>query len=80
MNSPSLAEQTMSTLTLSNLFGSLMFGAVGLGAFVYGKKTTNWKPMVIGVGLMAYPYLIASTALMYAIGVGLCASLYVFRE
>ncbi len=70
----------MATLTFANLFGSLMFGAVGLGAFIYGKKTTNWRPMVIGAGLMAYPYFIASTALMYVIGLALCASLYVFRE
>lgn len=70
----------METLTFASLFGSLMFGAIGFGAFLYGKKAMNWKPMVIGVGLMAYPYFIASTALMYAIGIALCASLYMFRE
>jgi hypothetical protein len=66
--------------TFGNLFAPLMFGAVGFGAFLYGKKTTNWKPMVTGVALMAYPYFIDSTMLLYAIGLALCASLYVFRD
>jgi hypothetical protein len=70
----------MGSFTFANLFGSLLFGAVGFGAFIYGKKVMNWKPMVIGAGLMAYPYFIASTALMYVIGAALCASLYFFRE
>ena len=38
------------------LFASMLFGAVGLGAFLYGKKMVLFKPMVIGVVLMAYPY------------------------
>jgi hypothetical protein len=71
----------MGSMTFASLFGSLMFGTVGFGAFVYGKKTMNWKPMLIGAGLMAYPYFFtSSTALMYVIGTALCASLYVFRE
>ena len=41
----------------SALFGSLLFGAIGLAVFVYGKKMVLWKPMVIGVVLMAYPCL-----------------------
>ena len=35
------------------LFGSLLFGAIGLGAFMYGKKMVLYKPMVIGMILMA---------------------------
>lgn len=64
----------------ANLFAPLLFGAIGLGAFGYGKKTANWKPMAIGAALMAYPYFIDSTLLLYAIGVALCGSLYVFRD
>jgi hypothetical protein len=51
-----------------------------MGAFVYGKKTSNWKPMAIGGALMVYPYFIASALLQYAIGLALCAALFVYRD
>ena len=62
------------------LFGSLMFGAVGLGAFIYGRKLALWKPMTIGVVLMAYPYFVPQTWLIYTIGCALCLGLFVFRD
>lgn len=62
------------------LFGSLLFGAIGLAAFIYGKRMVLWKPMVIGIVLMAYPYLIAQTWLLYSVGCVLCLGLYVFRD
>jgi hypothetical protein len=65
----------------ASLIGSLLFGAVGFVAFAYGKKMTLWKPMVIGVALMAYPYFVYSeTWLSYVIGCVLCVGLYLFRE
>ena len=62
------------------IFGSLLFGAIGLAAFVYGKRMVLWKPMVIGVALMAYPYFISQTWLLYSVGLALCLGLYLFRE
>jgi hypothetical protein len=62
------------------LFGSFLFGAIGLAVFVYGKKLALWKPMVIGIALMAYPYFISRTWMMYLIGVALCGALFVFRD
>ena len=63
----------------SALLGSLLFGAVGFVAFMYGKKMVLWKPMVFGVALMAYPYFVPQTWLMYSIGCALCLGLYFFR-
>ncbi|HEY4136946.1 MAG TPA: hypothetical protein VGN65_00720 [Casimicrobiaceae bacterium] len=60
--------------------GSLLFGAIGFIAFVYGRKMALWKPMVLGVVLMAYPYVVPETWLIYDIGCALCLCLYVFRE
>jgi hypothetical protein len=57
-----------------------MFGAIGLGAFIYGKRMVLWRPMVIGIALMAYPYFVPQTWLMYAIGCVLSLGLYVFRD
>lgn len=62
------------------LFGSLLFGAIGLGAFMYGRKMVLWKPMVLGGVLMAYPYFVPQTWLIYTIGCALCLALFVFRD
>ncbi len=62
------------------LLGSLLFGAIGFGAFMYGKKMVLYKPMIIGIALMAYPYFVPQTWLLYTVGCALCVGLYVFRE
>ncbi len=62
------------------LFASVLFGAIGFAAFMYGKKSYRWKPLGLGVALMAYPYFISRTWLLYAIGGALCAGLFLFRE
>jgi hypothetical protein len=62
------------------LFASLLFGAVGLGAFLYGKKMVLYKPMIIGIVLMAFPYFVPQTWLLYTIGCALCLALYIFRD
>ena len=70
-------------MTLPNpadLFASLLFGIIDLAAFTYGKKTTKWKAMAIGVVLMVFPYWIDETWLLYSIGIALCAALFVFRD
>ncbi len=62
------------------LFGGLLFGSIGFIAFVYGKKNSEFRPLIIGLALMAYPYFIRGTLVLYLIGVGLTAALYFFRE
>lgn len=64
----------------ANLFAAIFFSAVGFAAFIYGKKTVNWKPIVLGIALMAYPYFIEQTWLLYAMGSALCAALYYWRN
>ena len=70
----------MAAPAFANLFASVLFGSAGLGAFVYGKKTMRWKAMAIGSTLMAYPYFIDNTLLLYMIGFALCLSLLAFRD
>ncbi|MBI5626117.1 MAG: hypothetical protein HY935_02775 [Nitrosomonadales bacterium] len=64
----------------ANLFAGILFGSVGLAAFVYGKKSANWKPMAIGAVLMVYPYFIEATWLVYVIGVALSALIFIWRD
>ena len=47
---------------------------------MYGKRMTLWKPMVIGLALMAYPYLVTQTWALYSVGCALCLGLFVFRD
>lgn len=66
--------------TPAALFADIAFGAIGFAAFLYGRRMTAWKPIVIGIALMAYPYFVSATWAVWAIGVALCAALYLFRD
>jgi hypothetical protein len=57
----------------------LLFGSVGLGFLVYGKKQKAVVPLVCGLVLMIFPYFIANTILLVAIGVVLIALPYFVR-
>lgn len=62
------------------LFGILFFGIAGFAAYRYGRKAALPRPKWIGVAMMLYPYAVSETWLLYAIGAGLCALLYVYRR
>ncbi len=57
----------------------LLFGSSGLGFFVYGKKQKAVVPMVCGLALMIFPYLISNTIVLVAIGAMLIAVPYFVR-
>jgi hypothetical protein len=62
------------------LFGMIVFGAVGLAAFVYGKKSSLAKPMILGIALMVYPYFVSEIWVLYGIGMFLTAGLFYPRH
>lgn len=66
--------------SLWGLIGGFLFGGIGFAAFVYGKKNSALRPLVIGLLLMFYPYFIRTTAALYIVGAVLTAALYFFRE
>ena len=55
-------------LSGSNLFAGLLFSSIGFVGFIYGKRLSLWKPMFIGLALMAYPYFIEDTIVICAVG------------
>ena len=61
------------------LFGGLLFSLIGFAAFRYGKRTEQGYPKWLGMALMLFPYAVSSTWLLYVIGLGLCAGLYLLR-
>jgi hypothetical protein len=62
------------------LFGAIVFGIIGWVAYRFGKKTERKQAKWLGIALMAYPYAISQTAMMYVIGTALCVALYFFRD
>ena len=70
----------MADFTIANLIGWTLFGAIGFVAFVYGKRQSAIKTMLLGVTLMAYPYFVSNTLAMYVVGVALTAALFIFRD
>ena len=70
----------MFDLSPANLIGGMVFGSIGFVAFIYGKRLSLWKPMLCGIALMVYPYFIADTAMMLAIGALGTGALFFLRD
>jgi hypothetical protein len=66
--------------TPANLLGSIIFGSIGFVAFIYGKKLSKIPPLLLGMVLMAYPYFISETWLLYGVGALLTAGLAIWKE
>jgi len=69
----------MLNLSAANLFGGFVFGSIGFVAFIYGKRMNLWKPMLLGIALMVYPYFVSNDAVMIAIGAIGTAGLFFLR-
>jgi len=69
-----------SAFSMAKIVAWIIFGAVGFAAFVYGKKERSFKPLVVGVALMGYPYFVNGTFWLYAVGAGLCLLFYFWRD
>lgn len=68
------------TFTAANLFGQILFGAIGLAAFVYGKKQSSFKTMLLAVAIMGFPYVVSETWMLYAIGGVLTSLLFLWKD
>ena len=64
----------------ANLIGGLIFGSIGFVAFIYGKRMHVWKPMFLGLALMAYPYFVENEIALLVIGLVGTGALFLFRE
>lgn len=63
----------------SSLFLGVLFSAIGLGYLVYAKQQRAALPLLCGVALMVFPYLISGTLPMIAVGILLMAIPYFIR-
>ncbi|MBN1354467.1 MAG: hypothetical protein JW994_07345 [Candidatus Omnitrophica bacterium] len=69
-----------SDLGAAKIFAWVIFGMIGFAAFLYGKKISSFRVMLIAVALMIYPYFISGTLFLYLAGIALTALLYFWRE
>ena len=63
--------------TPAYLLGAILFGIVGYIAFRAGKRKQNASLTWAGVALMLYPYAVSQTWMLWAIGMALCAWVYI---
>jgi hypothetical protein len=68
------------SFSAANLIGGTIFGAIGFVAFMYGKRMSLWKPMLIGIALMVYPYFINDDKIMIVLGLFGSTALFFVRE
>jgi hypothetical protein len=59
------------------IFGAIVFGLFGWAAFRRGRKSERRLTTWLGVALMAYPYAVSNTWLLYAVGAALCAGVWI---
>jgi hypothetical protein len=67
-------------LSAPNLFAGLLFGSIGFVGFVYGKRMSRWRPMFLGIVLMAYPYFVENTIALCGIGLAGTAAFFILGE
>jgi len=53
---------------------------VGLAAFVYGRKTSQFVPLIGGVILMIYPYFVPNVYAMGLIAIVVVIGMVLFRD
>ncbi len=61
------------------LLWGLLFGSIGLGYFIYGRKQSATVPLLCGLALMVFPYLVSNIPLLVGIGVLLTAIPFFLR-
>ena len=64
-------------MSTANILASVIFGSIGFSAFIYGKKQSSLKALVIGIILMVYPYFVQNPIALFAIGGVLTVALFV---
>jgi hypothetical protein len=69
----------MFDLSGPSLIAGLIFGSIGFVAFIYGKRMNLWKLMFGGIVLMAYPYFVADTIALFALGTAGTVALFFLR-
>jgi len=63
----------------AQLLWGLLFGSIGLGFFIYGKKQRAVVPLLVGIALFVFPYVISNVYMLVFVGAALVALPYFVR-
>jgi hypothetical protein len=66
-------------ISASQIIGGLIFGVVGLYLFRWGKRNQNFWHMILGMGLMIYPYFVTNDWLIWIVGFALSGLAWYLR-
>lgn len=64
-------------MNVSDLMVGIIAGAIGVAYFVYGRRTAKFAPVVAGVLLCVYPYLVDGLLWQCVVGLVLVAAPFV---
>ena len=64
----------------ASLFAGMAVGSVGTGFFIYGKKTSDFAALLVGVVLVASSYFVDSASGQLALGAGIVLVFWVGRK
>jgi hypothetical protein len=70
----------MPEFSAPNLLAGILFGSIGFVGFIYGKRMSRWKPMMIGLLLMAYTYFVQNTLAVCGIGLAGTVALFCWSD
>jgi hypothetical protein len=63
-----------------SFFWGFLFGTIGLGYFMYGKKQQRMIPLMVGLGLMVFPYFVTDPIFIVIVGGVLMVIPYYWRD
>lgn len=79
-DAPFSSHATEQPLNTSTLWWGMLFGAIGFGFFLYGKKQQATVPLLCGLALMVFPYVVTGTIWLVTIGIVLMVIPWFFRN
>jgi len=71
-----MLDLDLGDFSLATILIAVFFGIVGFAAFRYGRKNGEPRPVVLGIGLMAYGYFVSNVWL--SLGIGAVLTLLLF--
>lgn len=66
-------------MNMATLLWGVIFGSIGAGYLLYGKRQSAPVPLLCGLALCVFPYFIANSWAMVAVGAALMAIPYFVR-
>jgi hypothetical protein len=69
----------MATMDTTLLLWGVLFSSIGLGYFLYGKKQNAIVPLLAGIALFIFPYVISDVYVLVLTGTALTAVPYFIR-